>query len=544
MTTALGERLRNVRSHRRVWTVALVGYLLLSAGWALALPSNATYDEEDHAIRAYAVASGQVYADGDAIVAPRSLLPDNVDCTWNRGHIRSATCQKPISDQSLARTPSTAARYSPAYYLPVGLPLLISPDHTGIVAARLVSALLSALLLASAYAAAVWIGSRLLLAGLALATTPMLFNLAGSINPNGLEIAAGVSLWVALLGLLLTDRSTLAEQAVPADQSATPVATATDQPGVDRRPVDGATRWLVWLAATSAALLITVRQLGPLLLILVAAVCVALAGRARVCDLVRRRDVRRIGGTLLVAASLGFLVWTVTSQITDPAPAPKVAHPLRLTLSETFQGIIDVRLEFYAKQLIGQFSYGETPLPTNMAHLWYALVLLLAVPAAVAGTWRYRLIYAGLFTTLTGLLVGLELRFLPHSGWFSHSRYVMPAGVGLLLLPAYVPRLSRWLGQVPTAWFARVAVVATGGVHLAALAKVASRFQNGPRQPVNPFTGEWLPPTGPVVPLLCALLGVTVLATLTWRYVAPLSRLETEPVPTSPPGRSLHAANN
>ncbi|MGH3730426.1 MAG: DUF2142 domain-containing protein [Micromonosporaceae bacterium] len=535
-----------------------MGYLLLSAGWALALPSNATYDEEDHAIRAYAVASGQVYADGDTVVAPRSLLPDNVDCTWERGDPKSATCQRPVDDRSLARTPSTAARYSPVYYLPVGLPLLVSPDHTGIVAARLVSALLSALLLASAYATAVRIGSRLLLAGLVLASTPMLFNLAASINPNGLEIAAGISLWVALLGLLLTPTRSAQPAAAPL-----PPGAAADPPGATNPPGegsppsdadpagegsplgdDGATRRLVWLAAISAALLITVRQLGPLLLVLAATGCVLLARRARVPELVRRRDVRRIGGGLVAAASLGFLVWTATSRIADPAPAPKVANPMRLTLPEALDGIVDIRLPFYAKQLIGQFSYGETPLPTGAAAVWYALILLLVVPAAMFAGWRYRLVYLGLFAVLTGLLVAMELRFLPHSGWFSHSRYVMPAGVGLLLLPAFVPRFTRWLGPVPAAWFTRLAVLVTGAIHLAALAKVASRFQNDPAEAVNPFTGEWLPLAGPVVPLLSVLLGVTVLAALTWRYVTPVSRLETEPVPTGRPGRSLHAANH
>ncbi|MGH3648788.1 MAG: DUF2142 domain-containing protein, partial [Micromonosporaceae bacterium] len=255
----------------RIWLLALVGYLLLSAGWALALPTNATYDEEDHAIRAYAVASGQVYADGDAVRVPRSLLPDEIDCTWERGNPKSAACQRPISDESLALTPSTAARYSPVYYFPVGLPLLISPNHTGIVLARIVSGLLCGLLLASAYAVAAWLRRPLLLAGLALANTPMLFNLAGAVNPNGLEIAAGTSLWVALLGLLL------------AEETAPRIGIGGDR----------AIRRLVLLAAISAALLITVRQLGPLLLAISALCCVLLARSGRLRALRRRRDVRR-----------------------------------------------------------------------------------------------------------------------------------------------------------------------------------------------------------------------------------------------------------
>lgn len=505
---------------RGIWLIALVGYLLVTAGWALALPTNATYDEEDHAIRAYAVASGQVYADGDAVRVPRSLLPDHIDCTWERGDPKSAACQRPISDDSVTLTPSTAARYSPVYYFPVGLPLLVSPDHAGIVLARLVSGLLCGLLLASAYAVAAWLRRPLLLAGLALANTPMLFNLAGAINPNGLEIAAGTSLWVALLGLLLAGET-------------------APRLGL---PDDRVVRRLVLLAAVSAALLITVRQLGPLLLAISAFCCVLLARQGRVRALLRRRDVRRIGGALVGGAVAVFLAWTATSRIADPAPAPKVAHPMRMSLPEALHGVATTRVPFYIKQLIGQFSYGETPLPFWLVWGWHGMVIALVGLAVALASWRYRLVNLGLFASLLGLLTALELYFLPHSGWFSHSRYAMPAGVGILLLPAFVPRLpallDRWLPR-GTAWAVRGVAVVTGLFGLAALAKVASRFQSGPAARVNPFAGEWLPPVGPVVPMLALALGAAVIGALTWRLAdqaAPLTAAATpggdaEPAP-------------
>ncbi|MGH3737884.1 MAG: DUF2142 domain-containing protein [Micromonosporaceae bacterium] len=515
---------------RRVWLIALVGYVLLSAGWALALPTNATYDEEDHALRAYAVASGQVYADGDAVRVPRSLLPDNVDCTWERDDAKSAACQRPISDQSRALTPSTAARYSPVYYFPVGLPLLARPDHTGIVLARLVSGLLTGLLLASAFAVAAWLRRPLLLAGLALANTPMLFNLAGAINPNGLEIAAGTSLWVALLGLLLAEE------------------TGPRLGDVADRAVQG----MVLLASVSAALLITVRQLGPLLLAISVLCCVLLARRDRVRALLRRPDLRRAGGVLVAGATVFFGVWTATSRIADPAPAPKVTHPMQLSLYDALHGVATIRVPFYARQLVGQFSYGETHLPGWLTWGWQGMVIAVVLAAAALAGWRYRLVVLGLFGSLLGLLAVLELYFLPHSGWFSHSRYAMPAGVGLLLLPAFasqlpafVPRLSavprRWLTRLPAVpdqwltWMVRTVAVVTGLFGLVALAVVASRFQSGPAAPVNPFTGAWLPPTGPVPPLLALAGGATLIGTLTWRLAAQAALLNSAGRPTGPP---------
>ncbi|MGH3715257.1 MAG: DUF2142 domain-containing protein [Micromonosporaceae bacterium] len=506
MGTARLGKLLTVHSIRRIWIISLVGYLLLTAGWALALPTNGTYDEEDHAIRAYAVASGQVYADGDTVRVPRSLLPDGIDCTWERNNAKSAACQSPISDASLARTPSTAARYSPVYYFPVGLPLLLSPNHTGIVLARMMSGLLCGLLLASAFAIAAWLRRPLLLAGLALANTPMLFNLAGAINPNGLEIAAGTSLWVALLGLLLADETG-------------PRLKLVDDPVIRR---------LVLVASVSAALLITVRQLGPLLLAISAFGCVLLARQGRLRTLFRRRDVRRIAGGLVGGAVVVFLAWTATSRIADPAPAPKVAHPTQMSTYEALYGVANTRLPFYIKQLVGQFSYGETPLPFWLVGGWHGMVIALVLAAAALATWRYRLVNLGLLASLLGLLVALELYFLPHSGWFSHSRYVTPAGVGMLLLPAFVPALPRLLDRLlprGTAWATRAVVVLTGLLSLAALAKVASRFQNGPAARVNPFTGEWLPPTGPYLPLLALALGAVVIGALTWQLSSPPATL-------------------
>src|SRR5262245_45449700 len=229
---------------RLAFLVALVAFFGLGAGWALAMPVNGTYDESEHIVRAYGVASGQVYAHDGTQRVPASLLPGDVQCQWQRR--LPASCQlPPPPDRGRVPVPTGAAAYSPIYYLPVGVPMLLSPGYGGIIAGRLVSALLCALLLAAAVAIAVRLGNRLLIGGLVLVATPMAMDLAGSINPNGLEIAAGVLLWCALLALVRPP--------------------APDPPGAER-PGTGR---LVLLAGAAAALLMTVRHLGPLLLGLV-----------------------------------------------------------------------------------------------------------------------------------------------------------------------------------------------------------------------------------------------------------------------------------
>jgi hypothetical protein len=59
-------------------------------------------------------------------------------------------------------------------------------------------------------------------------------------------------------------------------------------------------------------------------------------------------------------------------------------------------------------------------------------------------------------------------------------------------------------------------VAATLPVHVYALARVMTRFEVGIEAGLNPFAGSWRPPLGPVVPLVCVLVGVGVLTAAAW----------------------------
>ena len=87
-------RSRAPRRRRRWFPLAVAAFFLMEAAWAMALPVNGTYDEKQHIVRAYAIATGQVLPHGyaldslgrrtEAYRVPESLLPDRatVDCTW------------------------------------------------------------------------------------------------------------------------------------------------------------------------------------------------------------------------------------------------------------------------------------------------------------------------------------------------------------------------------------------------------------------------------------------------------------------------------
>ncbi len=508
------ERGRDDRRARWVWLIALVAFFLMGAGWALALPANGTYDEKEHIPRAYGVASGQVLSKGFTVTAPASLLPHRIDCAWHdKGH-PAASCQTPAppsgtpAGDRTVQWHSEAARYSPVYYLPVGIPLVISPDMTGIIGARLVSSLLSALLLASAVVIAYRLRNWLLFAGVVLAATPMTMDLSGSVNPNGLEIAAGVLAWATLLALVRTPDGALDDRAV---------------------------RRTAVLFGVAGVLLMTVRHMGPPMLAIIVLACLLLARPGRVRALVRRTDVR-LSVAAVVLAGVFAVAWALVSSVDNVPPIP--GRAVHLSAGQILSHIFNSRIGFYVKQIIGQFDYGETVLPKWMHATWYAMIGVLALPALIRSRGRYRLVWAGLAVTCLAILVALELWFVPRLGWYAHGRYIMPLGVGLLLLPAFGDRYQSTVRPAWVRWFVRVVVVVAGAIEWRALEGVQWRFVHG----ITPTRVLWSPRYGSLAPLVAEAAGVLLLAALGWWLVRRGAAVP--PVGGAAPAEALVAPGN
>lgn len=484
----------------RAFLLAFAAFFLLGAAWATALPVNGTYDEGRHIVRAYAAADGQWLPHGDKRLSfrvPSTLLPTDQDCIWDPTppkEPRPASCQGAAVDVGRVSTQTWVARYNPVYYLPVGLPLRVWPDTTGVILARLVSALLSALMLAAAVALAARLRSPLLVAGIALVATPTVVNLAGSVNPNGLEIAAAVLLFAALLALLRDG-------------------------GPRRGPLA--------LAGVAAATLLTVRQLGPVLLAIDLTAVAVLAGAARVRAELARRDTRAWLGGFVAAGVLIVAAWTVAVR-SPVGDGPGSASGL--TAGGIVRGLLSHRIEFYLRQLVGQFGYGETTISPVAVLLWYALVAVLVVPALRGTGWRIRGVVLGLAVAGFGLLVGLEFVFVPSVGWFSHGRYALPVLAGAVLIAAWADS-----GRRPT-YLAVALVTATAPVHLYSLVRVVSRYRVGIEATLSPFSGTWEPPLGVAVPLLALVTGLTALvAAVAWvtHNTTVSSRISALPVPST-----------
>ncbi|OLE28753.1 MAG: hypothetical protein AUG49_01420 [Catenulispora sp. 13_1_20CM_3_70_7] len=199
----------------RAFVVAFLGFFLLGAAWSAAMPYDGSPDELRHVVRAYGVLDGQIASRADAhITVPQSLVPtgagdsDDASCMRWKLDVTAACTGKPAAgDESrMVVTSSGAANYNPLYYAVIGWPIKLFPDYGGVVAARLVTCLLTSVLIGGAVAVAVRLArgrGALVLGGVLLAVTPVVVDLTGAVNPAGPEIAAAIAVWTSLIAIFL-----------------------------------------------------------------------------------------------------------------------------------------------------------------------------------------------------------------------------------------------------------------------------------------------------------------------------------------------------
>ena len=167
---------RLVVSPRNVFFVILTLMFISLSCWSFASPLIASPDEQAHVLRAYALDHGDL---GSATTPPSKVLenvvvPDTLfystiyPVCWQTHPEIPATCSAPWPTSSASETTATYVdHYPPLYYFFVGSATYISHQKNGIYLMRLVSSLMSALMLAlSAYSVARWSKRRSLYLGI------------------------------------------------------------------------------------------------------------------------------------------------------------------------------------------------------------------------------------------------------------------------------------------------------------------------------------------------------------------------------------------
>ncbi len=504
------------RAPRWVPLLAFIGFFLMTTAWAIAAPYEGTPDEIDHAKRAAGVVSGQIAPKPEAVKAgsgalqtvPRGLIRDDASCWIHKSAVPVGCARGPGNDRTLVATPSGAGRYPPLYYAAVGLPLRLWPGYPGLILARLIGAALASALMAAIFAALWrWSRHRLMVGGVLLAFTPIASELCGSVNPNGLEIVAGIGVFVAGLPLFAAYRWKAGEP----------------DPDWDRR--------LLALFGISAIVLVTMRTSGPPWLLVALAMLLA-PYRPRLFLALWHHRAARAWSAGVAAAFLAAVVWTFVMKGTNfgdyRSPQQFGKGQIAWLVADRWRGWLD--------EAVGVLAFLDARMPSWAYLIWESLAALVLIGAFIAtrGIDRWRVVLASALAVLVPS--ALQASGANSTGFITQGRYVLPLLVGVVLIAVDV--MERRVGAIHARSLTRVCVALLLPIQLLALLVTMMRYQQGiPTYPsvsqLNPSKGSWHPVLGSWLPVLVEVAGLVVVAVLALRAVRPSSPADA-PLPEAP----------
>lgn len=388
---------------------------LLGAIWTVATPLFASPDEPSHAIRAVATWAGD--ADG------RIVREDGIRVKMYRvpapyGRAQAiAVCSAFQVDQTADCGPafdvqgrssdamSTAGFYPPLFYRLVGWGGALVDGSAGMYLMRLIHSAAVAVLVGFAAVSTVRRGGgALALAGIAVAVTPMVVFLAGTVNSSGLEIAASIALWCSLLALL-----------------------APTAPPLRARWLDAG------IAIGSGSVLIFTRTFSPGYAAVIAGIALVATAGLGPRELLRRRDVIITYAVLAVAAVAATGLIVASGQFDSPATSGRPLAPGETPLSVGLG-----MTERIGREMVAVFGWLDTGTAQLSYYVWIVACCSLVMGAVLLGQRR----------ALSGLaLAALATFVLPIAanwgqartgGFVWQGRYSLPLAVGVPILAALI----------------------------------------------------------------------------------------------------------
>ncbi|MDH6235949.1 DUF2142 domain-containing protein [Cryobacterium sp. CG_9.6] len=480
--------------------MAFLFFALMSTAWALASPIFSVPDENAHAAKAIAQVRGDVF--GHQVpgvkytvvdLPPEYSYSQTIVCFLSKPEIPAA-CEFELGDNGGQRWfPTWVSSYNPLYYYAVGWPTLILDGSAGIYAMRMVSGLLCAAFAGLAFQVAMSARrSRWMPLGLAFVFTPMITYLSGSVNPNGIEIAAAAALWISLLRLLQQFE------------------------GSDDGSASLLSRRYLWFAVTlSSVVLATARSLGPLWLVLIVLICFFASGWHTVRKLFSTGS-SYTGLGIVAVGGVFSITWTLSggslSGQAEASDAPLVGASFLQGFATILRSTPD-----YVVQAIGFFGWVDTPLPERAYWLFiaaFAILILLAF--AVAG--RRNLLVLAVVISAAILVPPLVQGYsVSQTGIIWQGRYALFLYVGVAILAAWV--LSGKDGH--HLWNLAPRLTVFAGSSLAvygciAFFMVLKRYVVGQAQGVDAMfnTPAWQPPLGWM--FLMVAFAITSFAFVMW----------------------------
>lgn len=414
----------------RLFIVLTALFFAIGASWSFSTAPGGSPDEIQHIFRAWTVWDNQIRlapvegggAQGDVATGLITVGATKLSCFVFKSEA-SADCAEPWPDEMglPLTTLVLSGRYNPVYYLAVGWPLrLLSDPLAASYLMRLVSSMLSALLLALAAVSASYRTGPLARVGVILGLTPMAMFLAGTVNPSGLEIAGAVCGWTGVL-LLTHD------------------------------PSHSAIRLWATSAGIGLSLMVLSRPASYLWLVPIAVVALVMLDRQKWRLLLRRPAIWCAAG--VVTVSLAFvLLWSRiarTSELSGSTNAGTLRQGLIVALG-------DVSGWWY--QQVGVLGFLDTPAPASVVATTAASVL---VPVVLTFAWtrgRERLVQTAALVMAVLVPLAAATALYPSAGRVWQGRYNLPISVGFVIVAAILLddviglnrarrlSLARWLG--------------------------------------------------------------------------------------------------
>lgn len=496
--------------------VLLIAWLLfgcIGSLWSFASPLMSIPDEPAHTIKAAAVARGQfsgistgIQGDQLAVNVPGYIAQLNeYKCFAHQSNVTPA-CAKPIdaTDRGWTVAKTSAGNYNPVYYGIVGIGSRGLSGEAAIYAMRLISAWLVAFFLAAIFCAASSLRRfhRPVIAA-AVALTPAVFFLTGSINPNGLEIAAAGAVFMGLCAIFERTAGRM-------------------PPG----------RLLLVIVALAGGLLAHTRPLSLLWLFIAALSAVLCFG---IGNLIRTLATRGFQLALLVVAlSSSFALWWVVSAKSFDSLLAGAPIPAEVAAVAMLDKTVAFMVEY-----VGVLGWIDTLPPPAALYTWvlgYGALLLLAFTARpVKGRW----VMALLALTVVFVPLALQAGSSEKLGWIWQGRYTLAMVVTLILAAGISTRFRPYRVTPWTKSLVRWGLVLGALAHAYVFLEGLRRYTIGIQAHTNwteMFQPLWQPPgTWQVLALAYILLLAVCGACLYRLLTTPYRPLSAQPVPLQRP---------
>lgn len=464
---------------------------LLGATWAIATPLFAAPDEPSHAVRAVATwtgdPAGKVIRDGDGVRVKVYDVPSPYDRAQAIAVCSAFKVDQPAdcgpafdANGRTTSAASTAGFYPPLFYWLVGWGGALLDGSSGMYLMRMIHVVVCAALVGLAAVSTIRSGrGAVAMAGVALAVTPMVAFLSGTVNSSGLEIAASIALWCSLLAL----------------------AAPSDSVGVRGRLPDAI------VAVVSGLVLVFTRTISPGYAAVICGVALIATPGLGLRGLLRRRDL------LAVLAVLGLGAAAATAMIIGSGQFDTAATSgWRLGPTDTPLSFGVGATERIVREMVGVFGWLDTGSPQLSYYVWTIACGTLVICAVIVGRWR-PLVGIALTASATFVLpIAANWGQARDSGFVWQGRYSLPLAVGIPILAALTFDQGRFDPKVHQRLVTVLGVLVAAG-HTYAVYWALRRFSVGLHGDLVFFGhGIWAPPligtTGTMVSASVASAGI------------------------------------